>query len=532
MRKKLSAAMAMAVGLVIGAGVIPSSAQAGTSSGPGYTPPPIEWGTCTRTSLVARNAECGFVIVPLDYARPGSTKIKLAVSRIKHKSAQADYQGIMLVNPGGPGGSGLTLSILGEFVPGGVGGDYDWIGFDPRGVGSSQPRLSCDSEVAGYNRPYYVPVTRSLENTWLTRSRNYAAACDRAGGALLDHVKTTDSVADMESIRTALGASRINYYGFSYGTYLGQVYATLHPNRVRRMVFDGNVDPRRVWYDANLDQDFAFDSNMDIYFAWVAKYDSVYHLGTSGRTVKRKYYSTLQELRRAPAAGLIGPDEWNDIFLSAGYFVFGWEDVGQAFAAWVNDRNPAPLLDLYPAPAPGADNGYAMYLATECTDVQWPRSWPTWRRDNWRVHAKAPFLTWGNAWFNAPCLTWGAKAGKPVQVDGRRVPPILLISETLDAATPYTGSLEVRKRFPRSALVEGVGGTTHAGSLNGIACVDDTVAAYLDNGALPKRVSGNRSDRQCDPLPQPDPTAAAARSLRASGTNASRAELPELVTVR
>jgi pimeloyl-ACP methyl ester carboxylesterase len=532
MKRLLAATVATTVGLVIAGGMIPSAAQAHSGT-PGYNPPPIPWGQCASAGLQRRGAECGLLTVPLDYAHPGGTKIKIAVSRIKHKSSAADYQGVMLTNPGGPGGSGLTLSVLGEFVPGGVGGDYDWIGFDPRGVGSSQPSLSCDVEYAGYDRPYYVPVTRALERTWLAKAKGYALACDKAGGALLDHVKTTDTVADMESIRKALGAKQINYYGFSYGTYLGQVYATLHANKVRRMVLDGNVDPRDVWYKANLNQDIQFDKNMDTYFAWVAKYDSVYHLGTTGKAVKAKYYGTLQKLRKAPAGGKIGPDEWNDIFVSAGYYVFGWEDVANAFSAWVNNGDAAPLLDLYPAPgAPGADNNYAMYLATQCTDVQWPTNWNKWERDNWRIYAKYPFITWNNAWYNAPCINWGAKAGKPVAVNGKKTPPILLISETNDAATPYAGSLEVRKLFPRSVLIEGVGGTTHAGSLNGVACTDDTIAAYLDNGALPNRVRGNRSDKQCDPVPPPDPTAATAKSLATTGSGAARAALRTLVTVR
>ena len=96
--------------------------------------------------------------------------------------------------------------------------------------------------------------------------------------------------------------------------------------------------------------------------------------------------------------------------------------------------------------------------------------------------AGAPFETWGNAWYNAPCRTWAGKAGKPVTVTGEKAPPILLLSETLDAATPFAGSLEVRKRFPRAALIEGVGGTTHAGSLFGNACVDNAIADYLATG--------------------------------------------------
>jgi pimeloyl-ACP methyl ester carboxylesterase len=533
MRRTLAAIAAATIGLTLGAGTVPSTAQAGHRA-PGYDPPPIQWGTCASAALQSRGAQCGFLTVPLDYANPGGTKIKLAVSRILHKSSAANYQGVMLTNPGGPGGSGLIYSVLGEFIPDGVGGDYDWIGFDPRGVGSSQPSLACDGEYFGYNRPYYVPVTRSLENTWLSRAEGYANACDQAGGALLDHLKTTDNVQDMDSIRKALGANQINFYGFSYGTYLGQVYSTLYPSRVRRMVLDSNVDPRRVWYDANLNQDFAFNTSIKVFFDWVAKYDSVYHLGTSGRVVERKYYAALQNLRRHPAGGVIGPDEWNDVFVSAGYYVYGWEDVAVAFAAYVNDGDYGPVKALFDgAPTgPGTDNGYAIYLATQCTDVQWPTNWSKWRRDNWRIYAQAPFLTWNNAWYNAPCVFWGGKVGKPVKVDGSKAPPILLIDETLDAATPYSGSLYVRKIFPRSVLVEGVGGTTHAGSLSGVACTDDTIAAYLANGALPNRVHGNRSDKQCEPVPPPVPTAAAATNAATSG-GTSRAALRSVIkTVR
>jgi pimeloyl-ACP methyl ester carboxylesterase len=531
MKRLLAATVATTVGLVIGGGMIPAAASA-HSRASGYTPPPIDWGTCTNPTLAARGAKCGFVIVPLDYAHPNSTKIKVAVSRVLHKSAAADYQGVMLVNPGGPGGSGLIYSVLQPAIPNGVGNDYDWIGFDPRGVGDSVPSLSCDGNVAGYNRPYYVPVTRKLERTWLQRSKAYAEACARAGGALLDHLKTTDNVADVESIRKALGQKQINYYGFSYGTYLGQVYATLHPDKVRRMVWDGVVDPRGVWYQDNLNQDVQFDKNINTYFTWVAKYDSVYHLGATGKAVKAKYYATLQKLRRAPIDGKIGPDELTDIFTGAGYYVYGWADVASAFSAYINQGDGSGLIALYPEPGPGTDNLYAIYLGTSCTDAQWPKNWNKWERDNWRLYAKYPFLTWANAWFNAPCVFWKGDVGTPVNVRGKSAPPILLISETNDAATPYTGALEVRKRFPRSVLIEGVGGTTHAGSLSGVACTDDTIAAYLDNGSLPNRVRGNRSDKQCDPVPPPNPTAASAAAASAGSANGAVRGMRYAVTVR
>ena len=191
-----------------------------------------------------------------------------------------------------------------------------------------------------------------------------------------------------------------------------------------------------------------------------------------------------------------------------------------------------PLQGLFEEANPqteGSDNGYAVYLGVQCTDAQWPTSWQTWKDDNWRIHRVAPFETWGNAWYNAPCRTWGAKAGTPVRVTGAKAPPVLLISETLDAATPFRGSLEVRRRFPRSVLVEGVGGTTHAGSLFGNACVDDTIAAYLATGALPKRVKANTSDVRCAPLAQPDPSAAEAKR---AAPPLGRADLQKRIGVR
>ena len=189
-----------------------------------------------------------------------------------------------------------------------------------------------------------------------------------------------------------------------------------------------------------------------------------------------------------------------------------------AFAAFVNDGDPGPATDLYLGQdTPGDDNGYAMYLATECTDAHWSRNWLTWHRDNTRVARDAPFFTWGNAWFNAPCVFWPSLAGQPVPVNGSAAPAVLLLDETLDAATPFAGSLEVRRRFPASSLIATVGGTNHANSLfGGVPCVDDAVAAYLASGVLPARVPGNGPDATCEPAPDPEPTPPAAPQARAA----------------
>jgi hypothetical protein len=280
------------------------------------------------------------------------------------------------------------------------------------------------------------------------------------------------------------------------------------------------VNWKRVWYDANIDQDIAFDKNIKVYFDYVAKHDDHWHLGKTGRDVERLFYAEQARLLREPAAGKIGADEWTDIFLQAGYYVYGWVDVADAFAAWVHDHNATPLINLYGSP-PFDDNGYAIYLGVQCTDVQWPLDWNKWRRDNWITFIRAPFETWGNAWFNAPCVYWSGKAGTPTRVDGRNVKNALLINETNDAATPFDGALQTRRDFPGSVLIEGVGGTTHAGSLSGVACTDNLITAYLKTGALPARKPGNHSDVQCDPVPAPEPPADVSKKATTSSSSSN-----------
>ncbi len=531
--KKLVAVVATAI---LAAG-LSQTAQTATAAPPAkatsakaaaYAPPKIKWGPCSNATLVRFGAQCGTLVVPRDYAKPTGAKIGLAVSRVLHTTS--DYQGVMITNPGGPGGSGLVLSIYQNFVPNGGGDSYDWIGFDPRGVGSSTPALSCNANFFHGDRPPYRPTTRAIHKRWVDRSKAYARQCAQSpNAALFKHVKTTDTVKDMESLRKALGQQQINYYGFSYGTYLGQVYATLHPNRVRRFVWDGTVDPQRVFYKSNQDQDRAFQKTFDIYFRWLAKYHEVYNVGNTYDQVRRKFLNTQAKLDRKAEGGILGGDELIDVFTSAGYYVYGWEDIAQAYSTYLNDGDASALIAMYQDAndtTPGGDNGYAMYLATQCTDAPWPHSQKKLDRDNWRLDQTYNYFTWSNAWFNGPCAYWKYPASKPVDVDGSKVTsPILMIGETFDAATPFKGSLVTRQLFPTASLIEGKDGSTHAGSLSGVACTDDTIAAYLADGTVPARQSGNQSDKVCPPVPQPDPTAAAAKQRSFAGPSGVPAEL-------
>lgn len=472
----------------------------------------LVWTKCTNERLAAAKADCAMLKVPLDHARPNGEQIEIAVSRVKATAPKKKQQGPLLMNPGGPGGSGLTLPLyLKRVLPADVATTYDLIGFDPRGVGSSKPEVTCITDYAKGPRPDYEPdgtrfgLPGENELAWLKRSADYAAACGKKYGPLLPHLTTVDAVKDIDLLRAALGAGQLNFYGFSYGTYLGQVYATLFPERTRRLVFDGVVDPRDVWYDAQLNQDRAFEGAIGKFFDWVAAHDDVYGLGSTAALVRGRY-ATEQDKLRARPVGQVGPAEWTDVFLSAGYAQFLWPDIASAFAHWTRG-DTKPVEDLYADNAGEDDNGYAMYVGVQCVDSAWPRNYRTWRADGFETAAVAPFETWGNVWFNTPCMTWPAAQGIPVRVNGTRTPSALLVNTTLDGATPYSGALEVRRRFPHSALLAEVGNTTHANSLGGNACIDDKVFAYLRSGALPTRKAGPGPDVACaaSPLPTPNP---------------------------
>jgi len=529
-------AVAGAASLLAGGLSAAAPAVAGTAAPAASTA--LKWGKCAESDLRQAGAACAMLSVPLNYSDPNGPTIKIAVSRIKHTSSAAKYQGIILTNPGGPGGSGLDLNVFliaqlqaeGSKADKAAVADYDWIGFDPRGVGSSSPAITCAPYYFNGPRENYNPRTPQILNYWLKRSARYDQKCaahSAKQAALLDNMTTVDSARDMDSIRAALGQNKISYYGFSYGTYLGQVYSTLFPSHVRRLIMDSNVDPRKVWYQANLDQDIAFNRNIKIWFGWLAQHHSFYHLGNTEKAVEHRWYAEKARLFKHPIQGVVGPDEWTDVFLEAGYFEQTWLEWGSAFANWANTHSKkagATIVSLYKSvDTPGDDNGFAVYSAVQCTDVQWPTSWAVWSQDNHRVNKIAPFETWGNAWFNAPCLHWPAPAASqtPMLINGGGIHSALLIDETLDAATPFGGSLEVRKLFPNSVLLAEPGGTSHADSLFGNLCVDNTIANYLASGKLPSRKPNAKWDKTCKPLPRPVPGASSASNAAQASSAAA-----------
>ena len=216
------------------------------------------------------------------------------------------------------------------------------------------PALSCDPSFFDQVRPDYIPASAAAEQVLIGRAKAYAAGCEQRFGWMLPYMTTVDMARDMDQIRQAFGVAKISYYGFSYGTYLGQVYGTLFPDRVRRMVLDSTVDPTGAWYADNIDQDYAFQGRLDAFFAWTAKYDSAYHLGSTQAEVEAAYYKARDKLEKSPIDGsngpLLGPDELDDTFVLAGYLNSVWPAFAQALSQYAGRRRrqPAahPVLDL------------------------------------------------------------------------------------------------------------------------------------------------------------------------------------------
>ena len=197
----------------------------------------LDWTDC-------EGAQCATLEVPVDYQNPQGDTIELALSRVPARKASKRI-GSLVVNPGGPGGSGVDYAKAADFIVGKKVRDaYDVVGFDPRGVGRSAP-IDCltDTALDAFLGSDPTPDDDAEEETFAATARGFAQACGTTAGPLLGHVSTADAARDMDVLRAALGEEKLTYLGKSYGTYLGTTYADLFPKQVGRMVLDGVVAP-------------------------------------------------------------------------------------------------------------------------------------------------------------------------------------------------------------------------------------------------------------------------------------------------
>ncbi len=228
----------------------------------------VEWGSCPDLPdfEVPAEAQCGEVLVPLDYSKPDDARATIAVARLP---ATGEKIGSLLLNFGGPGLSGVdTLMYWTDYYPADVREHFDVVGFDPRGIGLSRPAVECNSDAeddmdradpAVDKTPAGVAEEEGETQAFVRR------CVERSGEEVLANVGTGSAARDMDLLREALGDDKLNYVGFSYGTLLGAQYAELFPDRVRAMVLDGAVDPAVDPLQALIDQAAATQKAFDVY---------------------------------------------------------------------------------------------------------------------------------------------------------------------------------------------------------------------------------------------------------------------------
>ncbi|MFJ2115335.1 alpha/beta fold hydrolase [Streptomyces sp. NPDC087850] len=369
----------------------------------------IDWQDCPADWALAKPIQCGFVTVPLDYTKPNGRQIEIAVDRIGSTGTPGERQGSLLYNPGGPGGSGLSFPrrvVTKNAIWADAAKAYDFVGFDPRGVGHSTP-ISCIDPQEFVKAPKADPVPDSEADKRAQRklAAAYADGCKKRSGWMLPHMTTPNTARDLDVVRAALGDRKLNFVGVSYGTYLGAVYATLFPTHVRRMVVDSVVNPskKKIWYQANLDQDIAFETRFQDWMKWVADNDATFHIGNTVAAVEKQWDTLRATAKKAPLGGVVGPSELLGVFQSAPYYDSSWVPTATLWSKYLAG-DPQPLID---AGSPDlsdlagnakSENSNAVYTAVECVDAKWPTSWQRWDRDSTRLHRDHPFLTWSNTW--------------------------------------------------------------------------------------------------------------------------------------
>lgn len=426
-----------------------------------------EFGACPF-----EGAECAELSVPLG---EGDRSISIAISRVRATGTPAEHRGALLVNPGGPGGSGLEYAVSkGEKLPESVRRGYDIIGFDPRGVGRSAP-LDC-GELGGlfeHPAPEPVPDGRRAESEHLLRLRAMADDCLRHN-ADAAWMNTTNTARDVDRVREVLGEPELNFLGVSYGSYLGAAYAAQFPDRVGRMVLDSVVSPDR-WHDFDVRQAFAMLDQRDTLFEWIAAHPE-FGLGETKQQVRESYSAA-----RAGLTGSFSPAEFDNLVYKTLSRTERWEPFTRDLSAHLHQG--APLSPALPENDPESRNYEAALRTVKCADSRRPTADEVIGSLR-ALHAAdpEPIVTGLEA---TTCAYWPEPV-EPVRFGHPAMPPVLLTQAEHDPTTPLDGARRMQARLPGARMV-----TLHDSYSHGVfasqrnTCVDDAAANYLLTGELP-----------------------------------------------
>ena len=521
-RRRVSAGVLAAVAgvcLGAGAGAVPAAAVPAAGPAPAATKAAVpkglesfygqkvEWYDCVATAGVEKSADktgfqCAKVKVPLDYSQPGGQTIEVAMK--KHLATGSVRQGTLFINPGGPGGSGVeAVSTMATSTFAGVQKAYDIIGFDPRGVGSSTA-ITCTSDTEVTAMAEAAPVTAGdVATTFEQRAaaisaqfKQFEASCaaNTKPAELLDHVDTVSVARDLDVLRALSGEQKLNYTGFSYGTYLGATYAELFPANTGRMVLDGALDPSLTYNERRQGQALGFERALRNYVAWCQSGQNCPLTGDTDAGVKQ-IGDVFTSANQSPVPSsdpnrpVTGEDMKQVISLLLYSPETSWGTGNEALAQVINEHDASIFrtilsrLDAQPVVSTGA------MIGTNCLDYRVEGDMATWKAQSEELERIAPrFATIAEAG-DLGCQAWGHTGTQPPKaLHAKGAAPILVIGTTGDPATPHEWAVALADQLDSGQLLtwEGNGHTAYANSGHG-PCVTKAVDTYLLTGTMPKK---------------------------------------------
>ncbi len=471
-------------------------APSGTAEMPSYPPELARFYEQTLDWTACGPNQCARLRVPLDYAKPGGRTLRLAVLRAP--AQQRDKRvGQLVVNPGGPGGSGVDYAASGSFTFGdALTRYYDIIGFDPRGVGKSAP-LACgdtrqtDELLATDPDPDNPSEVANLDRI----TRAYGEACLTNSGDLARHMSTVEAAKDMDVLRAALGDRQLDYLGASYGTLLGATYADLFPSHVRRMVLDGAIDPALSNEQISLGQAGGFQVAFNAYLENCVVQQGGCPLGDSVKAGAARIGRLLDQLDATPMPTSSGRQ------LTEGLATYGiflplylkeyWPLLTAALTQAIDQGNGDRLLTLSDQYTDRGATGYtsnstAALYAVNCLDhsdsipsSQVPQHFGDFEK-------VAPTFGRVFAYGLTTCSSWPVQSGSSTKaLHAKGAPPIVVVGTTRDPATPYAWARSLASELDSGHLITR-DGDGHTGFRQGNQCVDGAVEGFLVSGKVPK----------------------------------------------